>query len=320
MQNAEAAHKLQNDADIEKLRQGLLGQNSLPESEADIGRQSFGRSAAKIRKHRPPSHLEGEFEEAMESDDGDTRASEKDNGIKVLANVDEQQRHNRSQSALTNHLKSRERKAEKPPPENPWLTQNSQKYGRRGSKYNEAIDVILDTPISGSHHNATPEGEPYGNKTLECYSKSPQRSESDRSNNESASEDDTHTPILLKNHDLVRRAFAGDEVVEAFEEDKLKTIEEEGDRIIDNTLPGWGNWTGEGISRKQVKRQKRFLTAIEGVKPEQRKDAKLARVIINEKRVKKVSLECLPLESIDASSANLVIEHKVPSNTVASPF
>ena len=93
---------------------------------------------------------------------------------------------------------------------------------------------------------------------------------------------------MLTNHDLVKRAFAGDDVVADFEREKQETIEEEGDKVIDNTLPGWGSWTGAGISKKQQKRQKKFLTKVEGIKPEQRKDARLGHVIINEKRTKKV--------------------------------
>lgn len=102
------------------------------------------------------------------------------------------------------------------------------------------------------------------------------------------SDEEESVPVLLKNHDLVKRAFAGDEVVQDFEQEKFDTIKEEDDQVIDNTLPGWGSWAGDGISKKQQKRQKRFLTKVEGVKPEDRKDAKLSRVIINEKRVKKV--------------------------------
>jgi U3 small nucleolar RNA-associated protein 14 len=88
---------------------------------------------------------------------------------------------------------------------------------------------------------------------------------------------------------LARSIFAGpDEVIQDFAKEKKKTVEDEEDKVIDNSLPGWGSWTGNGISKKAQKRAKgKFLTTIKGVSEDKRKDAKLDRVIINEKRVKK---------------------------------
>jgi len=88
---------------------------------------------------------------------------------------------------------------------------------------------------------------------------------------------------------LARSIFAAsDDVVHEFQKEKVETVEDEGDQVLDNSLPGWGSWTGAGISKKQEKRNKdRFLTTVKGVAPEKRQDAKLDRVIVNEKRVKK---------------------------------
>ncbi|KIX04097.1 uncharacterized protein Z518_07650 [Rhinocladiella mackenziei CBS 650.93] len=90
---------------------------------------------------------------------------------------------------------------------------------------------------------------------------------------------------------LAQAIFAGpDEVEQDFAREKRETVEEEGDQVIDNSLPGWGSWTGEGISKKAQKRaQGRFLTITKGVAHDKRRDAKLERVIINEKQVKKNS-------------------------------
>lgn len=85
--------------------------------------------------------------------------------------------------------------------------------------------------------------------------------------------------------------FAGDDetdLIDAFKKEKKQIEKEEGDQVIDNTLPGWGSWTGAGVSRKaQNKAKGRFMTTIKGIAPEARKDVKLDRVIINEKRNKK---------------------------------
>jgi U3 small nucleolar RNA-associated protein 14 len=108
------------------------------------------------------------------------------------------------------------------------------------------------------------------------------------SGDESAHDEDVRLPTSLQNEHLVKKAFAGDEVLEDFNKEKLDTIEDEGDKVIEDTLPGWGNWTGSGLTKRERKRAKRTFTTVEGVKPENRRDVKLERVIINEKRVRKV--------------------------------
>jgi len=95
-------------------------------------------------------------------------------------------------------------------------------------------------------------------------------------------------PFAIRDQELIKRAFAGADVVGEFEAEKRQTIEDEDEKIIDNTLPGWGSWTGDGVNKRNKQRNKgRFLTKSEGIKEQNRKDAKLERVIINEKRVKK---------------------------------
>lgn len=88
--------------------------------------------------------------------------------------------------------------------------------------------------------------------------------------------------LSFKQKDLVKRAFAGDDVVTEFQEEKRARIEEEGDKEVDITLPGWGSWGGDGLAPA-----KKVIKKISGVKAENRKDAKLKNVIINEKVNKK---------------------------------
>ncbi|KAH0565978.1 hypothetical protein GP486_000624 [Trichoglossum hirsutum] len=92
----------------------------------------------------------------------------------------------------------------------------------------------------------------------------------------------------IRDQELMKRAFAGDDVVGEFEEEKRKIIHEEEEKVIDNTLPGWGNWTGAGVGRKGEKRNRgKVISKLEGIKEGNRRDAKLDRVIVNEKQVKK---------------------------------
>lgn len=92
------------------------------------------------------------------------------------------------------------------------------------------------------------------------------------------SEDTTHGKTIFNQQDLVKRAFAGDDVVDEFQKEKKQRIEMEGDQEIDVSLPGWGSWAGNG-----VKRRTKLIKKVKGVKADKRKDSKLRNVIINEK-------------------------------------
>ncbi|KAL2138098.1 hypothetical protein VTI28DRAFT_7478 [Corynascus sepedonium] len=99
---------------------------------------------------------------------------------------------------------------------------------------------------------------------------------------------DLHLPLAIRDQKLIERAFAGEDVHGQFEEEKAEIEHEDDEKEIDNTLPGWGNWVGEGVSNREKKRhQGRFVTKVEGVKKKDRKDFKLKDVIISEKRIRK---------------------------------
>lgn len=93
-----------------------------------------------------------------------------------------------------------------------------------------------------------------------------------------------HGAIVLRQADLVAQAFAGDDVVVEFENSKAADVERDAPRDIDETLPGWGTWTGNGV--RKPRNARKFLRHVEGTKVDQRKDAKLQHVVINEKRMK----------------------------------
>jgi U3 small nucleolar RNA-associated protein 14 len=112
----------------------------------------------------------------------------------------------------------------------------------------------------------------------------------------SGSDDEAvHTPVNrptdTRQEDMVSMLFAGDDAVyDDFEDEKKESILEEGDQVTATSLPGWGSWTGEGISKREQKRNARntkTVTTVKGVAQDQRKDRNLERVIINEKRIKK---------------------------------
>lgn len=93
----------------------------------------------------------------------------------------------------------------------------------------------------------------------------------------------------FQNQDLISQAFAGDDVVSKFEEEKQRVVIDEDDKEVDMTLPGWGGWVGDGVKKNSNK--KSFIKKIAGVaKKDKRKDKKLQNVIINE-RVNKKNLK-----------------------------
>ncbi|KAI0184844.1 Utp14 protein-domain-containing protein [Xylaria flabelliformis] len=103
----------------------------------------------------------------------------------------------------------------------------------------------------------------------------------------SSDDEEQHMPVQFREQELIERAFGGLDVFEAeFQAEKDAAVAEDDEKMVETTLPGWGSWVGEGVTKRE-KNQRRFFTKKDGVKPEARKDFKNDRAIINEKRVKK---------------------------------
>ncbi|ORY61880.1 small-subunit processome [Neocallimastix californiae] len=84
--------------------------------------------------------------------------------------------------------------------------------------------------------------------------------------------------------DLLQMAFAENDVFEdEFNEEKQQLIDEENASDKEDALPGWGSWSGKGVKKRKKKVQK----VEKKPKTNNRKDAKLKNVIINERRIKK---------------------------------
>lgn len=308
MQNAEASRKAENDAEIRRLNRELNGEESESDADSEVGRRKFGHSAKKDTEAKPKPQPKNEFEEAPGSDDEAHDGQDADQDIDIV--VDRPQKQGKKGPATkapsARPASGPSRQEEPPVEENPWLVQTNRNNRRPETDVQETVNIAVD--------DSKPKTESKDNSKQQKPKKPASRKETVADDNDS--DDEGNVPVLLKNHDLVKRAFAGDEVVQDFEQDKLDTIEDEGDKVIDETLPGWGSWTGEGVSKKQKKKQKRQLTTVEGVKPENRKDAKLARVIINEKRVKKVRVYFT--FHLTSTQANDSIEQQVHGTPTSS--
>jgi U3 small nucleolar RNA-associated protein 14 len=291
MRKAEEAQKKQNDAMVEDIRRDLAGEESQSEEEeqGDIGRRVFGPASTK-NQEKPKAQKRDEFEEPEGSDaDEDNMELEIhgiDNGSKDASKPSRKQANGSSSKKLGLSIS-------KPQPEvsstgGAWSSAPLKTTGvseteakRRRHKKNAALD-IGELDLSQAALIATQPSKPRkktASTTLEIASDSDSDSNSVR------------LPFAMRDQELIKRAFAGADVVGEFEAEKRQTIEDEDDKIVDNTLPGWGAWTGDGVSKREKARNKgRFLTKVEGIKEANRKDAKLDKVIINEKRVKKVCI------------------------------
>lgn len=331
MQKADALRKEKNDADIDLLRRVAAGEDTPNEEEAELsqGRRHFGPK--KTQRILSPS-FEGKTSNDFDEKDcslsvDESRGNVEDEDQQILVNppptAETQNPWKRARIAQENKRGKRgmEHDAPSDKVENPWLgiiglrrddlhTRASQAetiistslaadgpLGQvRGSKAQQALEI--------SRHAGNPQ------KTKQTHEK---RNLAEAINSESDDEESRGMPPLMRDQDLIRKAFAGDAVVADFEKEKQDITRAEEEQVIDNSLPGWGSWTGAGISKKEQKQSKgRFLSKVDGIQREKRKDAKLDRVIINEKRVLKVC----HLKSPCGSSA----QYCRTSNTSRRPY
>lgn len=55
---------------------------------------------------------------------------------------------------------------------------------------------------------------------------------------------------------IIKEAFAGDDIIADFLKDKKKQEEAGKPKVVDLTLPGWGDWGGVGLKPPRYKRLK----------------------------------------------------------------
>lgn len=84
----------------------------------------------------------------------------------------------------------------------------------------------------------------------------------------------------------IREAFANDDVIGDFVQEKSDLVESSKPKPADLTLPGWGEWAGAGLVVSS-KKKKKFTKPV-GPAPK-RKDDTMSNVIINEIRNKKLA-------------------------------
>lgn len=308
MKNAEAARKARNDADLESLRRAQAGDETPSENEDEesMGRKVFGPAKQGPSMSNHPQGLnKSEFEERQDSDpeEGSNRERSVEKELEIVVDTaDIPDRYRPEKESLHDKQKQRLSQAGGRPvtetTDNPWMVpeKKGSNVGRKRVAELNGTTISNDAlptkaaPPAGAH--PLPRSALKGSRKAENAKQSVQAPATARTIATSDGDDDDEgadkLPFVLRRQDLVSKAFAGDEVVAQFEAEKQAIMEDEAEKVVDNTLPGWGSWIGDGIGRKAQKRAKgKLMTKVPGIAKEKRQDAKLDRVIINEKRVKK---------------------------------
>ena len=318
MKKAEALRKTRNNADVESLRRELAGEETPSEEDGQEGqgRRSYGplksQTLSAIARQSDRRAEKNEFEErpgSADDEDEEGRHGAKDEDVDIVvenSSVQLQARAIEKPSLGDKHrrkLHENQEISKQEGSENPWLLSNKKdsNASRRRIQNPDASAIISNTLAVNAVPPSVPKTKPRsalkGSRQAEASRQSvkaatkssiPAVLSANETNSDNDSDEAASLPFVLRNQDLVRKAFAGDEVVANFEQEKRATAQDEDEKIIDNTLPGWGSWTGAGIGKKAERRNKgKVLTKVPGIAVEKRQDAKLDRVIINEKRVKK---------------------------------
>lgn len=297
MLRGEAAKKQQNDEMVEEIRRELADEDSQDDEseqeEGDVGRRTFGPAA--VQKATIAKAPLQEFEERELPDDDEEEEIEitianpptdsKVPAIQTKNGAQAAQRGRRrqgiSRASTVHEVEVADPTAgawTKVTKKNDASSMSEEKRRRQGRKATEA-DELDFTNASAVMPTAKPAAKKKKRETKVIGEDS----------DDSEDDEKVRLPFAIRDQELVKRAFAGADVVGDFEAEKRKAVEEDDEKIVDNTLPGWGSWTGDGLSKKEKKKNTgRFLTKTAGIKEADRKDAKLKNVIISEKRVKKV--------------------------------
>lgn len=302
MLKADANRKAENDKTVEQLRRELAGEESEEEDEVgDVGRRTYGPgSQVEMEMPFPGQAKKNELEEREDVSDEEFRGfddtpsneSKHESAPEPAAKPKGVRGKRGNGAARAAALEAAASVAPGPNHEGgAWTTvkrggnaaEASSEHRRKKQERKSNVDELDIT-------DAAMIAAPFKKAAKPKAKKSGIAAELHVSDDDSSDEENgSNLPFAIRDQKLIARAFAGADVVGEFEAEKRQQIDDEDEKVVDNTLPGWGSWTGDGLSKKARARNKgRFLTKTEGIKAGDRKDAKLDKVIINEKRVKKV--------------------------------
>ena len=311
MQKAEAARKQENAAAIKTLKEdweaGEKGSGDESEEEETTGRMSF-KPQQKIEKVKKPKTTQ-EFEAPAASDDEDSSESEIEIEVTNKATATAKKATNPFSApagANTGKFGGRQQAPAEVEEANPWLADATSNIARPKAKTltigkQESKSAKVNLKITKDRRSAAEatRKEADGDTNVVINPNATLTITAKRSKDDERDDDDDAAINLIPSHgsksdsqrELIKKAFAGDDVVRDFNKEKQQLMDDEDDKVVDDTLPGWGHWSGAGLSKKQKKfnaNRRKVTHTVEGIQKDKRKDAKMDKVIVNEKRDKKV--------------------------------
>nr|SVE84338.1 EOG090X08JJ [Daphnia pulex] len=111
-------------------------------------------------------------------------------------------------------------------------------------------------------------------------------------------------------------AFADDDVIEQFKEEKKRVVSASAPKDIDLTLPGWGEWGGSGVKISKRKRRQFIIKAPPAPK---RRDENQGNLIINEDKntnMRRQQVDDLPFPFRSAAAFETTIRAPVTSTFI----
>ncbi|KAK5706236.1 hypothetical protein LTR97_001223 [Elasticomyces elasticus] len=158
--------------------------------------------------------------------------------------------------------------------------------------------VSLGTVLGSEVNDEQPTTVSVSAGATEGWQTIPATNDSENESADSDSDADDSKPVLTaaeQKSAMHRRAFAGDDVVQAFEAEKAADAAEEDIQESSNYMPGWGSWAGTGLSKSIRKANSKaahnplFKTKLPGggVSAEGRRDKGKDKVIVSEKTERK---------------------------------
>ncbi|CAH6722294.1 U3 small nucleolar RNA-associated protein 14 [[Candida] jaroonii] len=269
MKNAEERKKTENLQELENLRKMEMGEDIEFEDANAVnkvinqGRRIYTPAAANIKDD--VNEMNEEIRKEIEEDQSRNLVNQlSKKSIKVVANKESKEPKESKESKEPEPKESVEVEA------NPWLSTGEVKKSSKAK--------IIDKDSSREAKAAAK----IKNRTKKTQI-SDEFIDMDENLDIDVNDDDNDE---FKQQDLIKEAFAGDNVVSEFKKEKRKVIKDEDDQEEDLTLPGWGDWAG---GNKKSKKRK-IVRTINGVaQKDKRQDKNMKNVIINERVNKKNS-------------------------------
>ncbi|KAK6461199.1 small-subunit processome, partial [Scheffersomyces coipomensis] len=295
MKNAEERNKQENLKQLEELRK-LEMDGDLQAFEENSGIVNITKNQGR-RVYTPSSsgmkdditQLNEELREEIEDDESKNLTNKLSKKFNIISSTVTSTTTNSTTTKDT--IKSVQSEVDQGEEINPWLTENSEPIKKShkittvdqdSSKLSKAAAKIAKK-ASKKHGKKTGDDELIDiDETLKVLTTHQGQDSENEEEGEGISQDDSK---MFKQKELIKEAFAGDDVVQEFEIEKKRVARDEDDKHEDVTLPGWGDWAG---GSKKNKKRKVILKKIDGVvQQDKRKDKHLKNVIINEKVNKK---------------------------------